>query len=94
MRTESTSVYPYIDIYSVTTATIASNKLSIPIQIETNTEKRTVKPLALIDLGAGGQFINQNYVKKERFKIHQLPTTYRPSMWTALRTNEERSRHM
>ena len=29
----------------------------------------------LIDSGAGEQFIDQNYVKKERFKIHQLPTT-------------------
>ena len=41
-----------------------------------NTEKRILETLALIDSGAGGQFIDQkNYVKKERFKIHQLPTT-------------------
>ena len=71
-----TSVSPYIDIYSVITATISSNKLSIPIQIGMNTEKRILETLALIDSGAGGQFIDQkNYVKKERFKIHQLPTT-------------------
>lgn len=43
-RAESTSVYPYINIYSVTTATISSNKLSIPIWIEKDTERKTVKP--------------------------------------------------
>ena len=53
------SVSPYIDIYSVITATIFSNKLSIPIRIEMNTEKRIVETPALIDSGAGGQFINQ-----------------------------------
>ena len=74
-RTESTSVSPYIDIYSVITAMISLNKLSIPIQIKTNTEKRTVETLALIDSGARGQFIDQNYVKKGKFEIHQLPTT-------------------
>ena len=60
---------PYIDIYSVITATIHSNKLSIPIQIS-ETEERTVKTFGLIDSGAGGKFIDQNYVKKSGFKTH------------------------
>ena len=42
---------------------INSNKLSIPIQIE-DTEERSVKTLGLIDSGAGGKFIDQNYAKR------------------------------
>ena len=60
-RAKSTLVSPYINIYSVITATIHSNKLSIPIQIS-ETEKRTVETLGLIDSRAGGKFIDQNYV--------------------------------
>ena len=62
---------PYIDIYSVITATIASNKLSIPIRIK-KTEQKTVETLGLIDSGAGGKFIDQNYAKKEGFEQHAL----------------------
>ena len=60
---------PCIDIYSVITATIQSNKLSIPIRIS-ETEKRTVETLGLIDSGAGGNFIDQNYIKKIGFETH------------------------
>ena len=67
---------PYIDIYSVITATIHSNKLSIPIRIS-ETEERTVETLGLIDSGAGGIFIDQNYVKKSGFKMHALETPIR-----------------
>ena len=47
------------------------NKLSIPIQIE-DTEERSVKTLRLIDSGAGGRFIDQNYAKRMGFKTHKL----------------------
>ena len=67
------SVSPLIDIYSVITATICSNKLSIPIWIS-ETEKRTVETLGLIDSGAGGKFIDQNYAKKIGFETHALET--------------------
>ena len=60
---------PYINIYSVITATIHLNKLSIPIRIS-ETEKRTVETLGLIDSGAGGNFIDQNYIKKIGFETH------------------------
>ena len=66
-------VSPYIDIYSVITATIHSNKLSIPIWIS-ETEKKTIETLGLIDSGAGGKFIDQNYVKKSGFETHTLET--------------------
>ena len=61
------SVSPLLDIYSVTTAVINSNKLSIPIWIE-GTEERSVETLGLIDSGAGGKFINQNYPNRMGFK--------------------------
>ena len=67
---------PYINIYSVITATIHSNKLSIPIRIS-ETEKKTVETLGLVDSGAGGKFIDQNYVKKIGFKTHALETPIR-----------------
>ena len=69
-------VSPYIDIYSVITATIHSNKLSIPIRIS-ETEKKTIETLGLIDSGAGGKFIDQNYVKKSGFETHTLETPIR-----------------
>ena len=63
------SVSPSLDIYSVSTAIINSNKLSIPIQIE-DTEERSIETHRLI--GAGGKFINQNYAKRMGFKTHKL----------------------
>ena len=75
-RAKSTLVSLYINIYSVITATIDSNKLSIPIRIS-ETEKKTVETLGLIDSGAGGKFIDQNYVKKLGLKTHTLETPIR-----------------
>ena len=49
---------------------INSIKLSISIQIE-DTEERSVKTLGLIDSGAGGKFIDQNYAKRMGFKTHK-----------------------
>ena len=72
-RAKSTLVSPYIDIYSVITATIDSNKLSIPIRIS-ETEKETVETLGLIDSGGGGKFIDQNYIKKLGLETHALET--------------------
>ena len=65
------SVSPSLDIYSVSTAMINSNKLSIPIRIE-DTEERSIKTLRLRDSGAGGKLIDQNYAKKMGFKPHKL----------------------
>ena len=50
---------------------INSNKVSISIQIE-GTEERSIKTLGLIDSGAGGKFINENYAKRMGFKTHKL----------------------
>ena len=61
----------------MTTAIIRSNKLSIPIQISDTEEKKIVKTLGLIDSGAGGKFIDQNYVQSAGFKTHALETPLR-----------------
>jgi hypothetical protein len=65
-RTVSTSVSPYLDVYSVTIANISQNSISVPIEIGSN--KQTVE--TLIDSSAGGLFIDQNYAKK--FDINYL----------------------
>jgi hypothetical protein len=65
-RTGSTSVSPYLDDYSVTIANISRNSISVPIEI--GSSKQTVE--TLIDSGAGGLFIDQNYTKN--FDINYL----------------------
>jgi hypothetical protein len=60
------SVSPYLDVYSVTIANISRNSISVPIEI--GLSKQTVK--TLIDSGAGGLFIDQNYAKN--FDINYL----------------------
>ena len=55
---------------------IASNKLSIPVRI-IGSETESVETLGLIDSGAGGKFIDQNYVKKIGFETHKLDVPLR-----------------
>ena len=60
------SVSPCLDIYSVTLAKISKNSIFIPIN--TGSSKQTVK--TLIDCGASGLFMDQNFSKK--FKVKHL----------------------
>ena len=64
------SVSPILAIHSVTVATISRNTLSILIEIATSQVNKTVETSALIDSGARGKFINQNFAQK--FEIHKL----------------------
>jgi hypothetical protein len=59
-------VSSYLDVYSVTIANISQNSISVPINI--GSSKQTVE--TLVDSGAGGLFIDQNYAKK--FDINYL----------------------
>jgi hypothetical protein len=52
-------VSPYLDVYSVTIANISQNSIPVPINI--GSSKQTVE--TLIDSGAGGLFIEQNFAK-------------------------------
>ena len=56
------STSPILDMYRVTAEKMQSMSLSIPIKM-CNMNK-IVESLALINSGAGGKFIDQNYVKK------------------------------
>jgi hypothetical protein len=60
------SVSPCLDIYSVTIAKISRNSISVPINI--GLSKQTVE--TLIDSGASGLFIDQNFAKN--FEINYL----------------------
>ena len=57
-------------MYSITAQTMQINSLSIPVQI-CDTDK-TVETLALINSGARGKFIDQNYVRKLGIKTQEL----------------------
>jgi hypothetical protein len=59
-------VSPYLDVYSETIANISRNSISVPINI--GSSKQTVE--TLIDSGAGGLFIDQNFAKN--FDINYL----------------------
>jgi hypothetical protein len=59
-------VSPYLDVYSVTIANISRNLISVPINI--GLSKQTIE--TLIDSGAGGLFIDQNFAKN--FDINYL----------------------
>ena len=71
-RAASTSTSPVLDIFSVNLATIKSNSLSIPISIKCTEENQTVETLGLIDSGARGKFIDQNFTKTIGLKTQSL----------------------
>ena len=69
----STSVTPSISILNVIIAEIKNKSMSILISILSDHVKRkTVKRKALLDIGAGGKFINQNFVLRENIRTHKL----------------------
>jgi hypothetical protein len=61
-----TSVSPYLDVYSITIANISQNSIYVPINI--GSSKQNIK--TLINSGAGGLFIDQNFAKN--FDINYL----------------------
>ena len=66
-----TLISPVLDMYHITAENMQSNSFSIPVQLRNNTNQN-VETLALIDSGAGGKFIDQNYVRKLGVKIQKL----------------------
>ena len=65
-------ISPMLNIYLVVTAQIVSKSIQIPVLIKSDNEKESVETLGLIDSGAGGEFIDQNYAKKSGYKIKKL----------------------
>ena len=68
-RITSMSISPVLDIFSI--AMMRLNSLSIPIIINCE-ENKTIETLALIDSGAGGKFIDQNYARESSFILETL----------------------
>ena len=68
-RTASTSAPLRLDIHTVATK-IYANAISLPITIKN--EYQNVETLALIDSGAGGQFIHRDYVKQLELSTQPL----------------------
>ena len=62
-RTELTSAPPSITIDNVQVAEIEKNTMTLSIKMSgKNISQKTVKTRALLDTGAGGKFIDQNFV--------------------------------
>ena len=49
-----------------------SKSISIPILINRRQSNENIETLGLIDSGAGGEFIDQNYARSSGFKIQKL----------------------
>jgi hypothetical protein len=65
------SVSPYLEIHSVTVGLVKWNTLFIPITIRDQSGKSVETP-ALVNSGAGGKFINQNFAQNSKMDIHNL----------------------
>ena len=66
------NVYPLspICIQTIFSGTINKNSLTIPLKIKT--KKETIETNALLDSGAGGEFIDQNYAKTLNLPLKTL----------------------
>src|ERR1700735_1860183 len=70
-RTESTSVSPSLDMYSIVSS-VDANEILLPTNIQLNNEN--VETPTLLDSGAGGIFLDQNYARKLKVKETTLST--------------------
>ena len=67
------SVPPSIIIDHVQVAKIEKNTMTLSIKISgESTGQKTVKMKALLDTGAGGKFIDQNFVQNQKIKMKNL----------------------
>ena len=62
---------PCLEIHSVTLGLVERNTLFIPITIRDQSGK-TVETPALVDSGAGGKFIDQNFARNSKMDIYNL----------------------
>ena len=92
-RTGSTLVSPYLKIHSVKIGLVERNTLFIPITIRDQSGKNIETP-ALVDSGAGGKFINQNFACNSKMDIRNLKEPIKLLMSMESEINEERSNNM
>ena len=67
------SVPPSITIDHVQAAEIKKNSMTLSIEISGESlDQKTVETKALLDTGAGGKFIDQNFVRNQKIKTKNL----------------------
>jgi Retroviral aspartyl protease len=73
-RTGSTSVSPSLSIEHVQVAQIKKNTMTVNILIlgESLGQKKSIETTTLLDTGAGGEFIDQNFVQNQKIKMKEL----------------------
>jgi hypothetical protein len=73
-KPEATSVLPIPVLVSKSVG--SKNELRIPISILSSNKKKTVATTAIIDSGAGGTFISDEFVKKHQIKTRPLAAPF------------------
>jgi RNase H-like domain found in reverse transcriptase/Reverse transcriptase (RNA-dependent DNA polymerase)/Retroviral aspartyl protease len=73
-RTGSTSVSPSLSIEHVQVAQIKKNTMTVDILIlgESLGQKKIVETTTLLDTGAAGKFINQNFIQNQKIETKEL----------------------
>jgi hypothetical protein len=73
-RTRLMSVSPSLSIEHVQVAQIKKNTMTVDILIsgESLRQKEIVETTTLLDTGAGGKFIDQNFIQNQRIKTKEL----------------------
>ena len=73
-RLASMSSSSSICISNVIVAEVSNKSISLPISITTNGQKeRIIETNALLDTGAGGVFIDQNFTRTQNLHLKELP---------------------
>jgi Retroviral aspartyl protease len=73
-RTRSALVSPNLSIEHVQVAQIKKNTMSVNILISGKSlgQKKSIKTTTLLDTGAGGKFIDQNFVQNQKIETKEL----------------------
>jgi hypothetical protein len=84
-------VSPSLSIEHVQVAQIKKNTMTVDILIsgESLGQKKIVKATTLLDTGAGGKFIDQNFVRNQKIETKELKYPIEVLIWMELQTNKE-----
>ena len=87
----TTSVSPYTFIHSVLVARKSNKSLSIPVELSSEKNVKTVNKIhALVDTGAGGKFIDQNFAQQKGLLRSRLLTSEPRSVGDTVRDRRGR----
>jgi Retroviral aspartyl protease len=73
-RTGSRSISPSLLIEHVQVAQIEKNTMTVDILISNKSlgQKKSIETTTLLDTGAGGKFIDQNFIQNQKIKTKEL----------------------